>query len=228
MKTYVADPKIARKWYLKKRKTYKTYKIGMAVMWGALCLIFILDLSFLLRAEGIEQLGEILLLCIGADILPGIAAVLGYVLIKAGGLEFLMRRPSEKCIFDKESFTLEYIPEPGSQEREPRNYNLIRHRILYRDIQSVDYEEELGRITIHGTHTILKYYQTKDSKKYADTQTTTLPFSVFCRYPDFDELKDELMALEQANLPGLLPPEHPLHIKNARIQGLPSAPSCLR
>ncbi len=52
MKTYVADPKIARKWYLKKRKTYKTYKIGMAVMWGALCLIFILDLSFLLRAEG--------------------------------------------------------------------------------------------------------------------------------------------------------------------------------
>ena len=92
MKTYVADPKIARKWYLKKRKTYKTYKIGMAVMWGALCLIFILDLSFLLRAEGIEQLGEILLLCIGADILPGIAAVLGYVLIKAGGLEFLMRR----------------------------------------------------------------------------------------------------------------------------------------
>ena len=201
MKTYVADPKIARKWYLKKRKTYKTYKIGMAVMWGALCLIFILDLSFLLRAEGIEQLGEILLLCIGADILPGIAAVLGYVLIKAGGLEFLMRRPSEKCIFDKESFTLEYIPEPESQEREPRNYNLIRHRILYRDIQSVDYEEELGRITIHGMHTILKYYQTKDSKKYADTQTTTLPFSVFCRYPDFDELKDELMALGQANLP---------------------------
>ena len=96
MKTYVADPKIARKWYLKKRKTYKTYKIGMAVMWGALCLIFILDLSFLLRAEGIEQLGEILLLCIGADILP---------------------------------------------------------------------------------------------------------FSVFCRYPDFDELKDELMALGQANFP---------------------------
>ena len=155
MKTYVADPKIARKWYLKKRKTYKTYWIGMAVMWGALCLIFILDLSFLLRAEGIEQLGEILLLCIGADILPGIAAVLGYVLIKAGGLEFLMRRPSEKCIFDKESFTLEYIPEPGSREREPRNYNLIRHRILYRDIQSVDYEEELGRITIHGMHTIV-------------------------------------------------------------------------
>ena len=28
-----------------------------------------------------------------------------------------------------------------------------------------------------------------------------LPFSVFCRYPDFDELKDELMALGQANLP---------------------------
>ena len=50
-------------------------------------------------------------------------------------------------------------------------------------------------------HTILKYYQTKDLKKYADTQTTTLPFSVFCRYPDFDELKDELMALGQANLP---------------------------
>ena len=201
MKTYVADPKIARKWYLKKRKAYKTYWIGMVMMWGALCLILLLDLSFLLRADGIEQPVEVLLLCACADILPGIAAVLGYVFIKAGGLEFLMRRPSEKCIFDEESFTLEYIPEPGSQEREPRNYYLIRHRILYQDIRSVDYEEELGRITIHGTHTILKYYQTKDLKKYADPQTTTLPFSVFCRYPDFDELKDELMALGQANFP---------------------------
>ena len=201
MKTYVADPKIARKWYLKKRKAYKTYWIGMVMMWGALCLILLLDLSFLLRADGIEQLVEVLLLCACADILPGIAAVLGYAFIKAGGLEFLMRRPSEKCIFDEESFTLEYIPEPGSQEREPRNYYLIRHRILYQDIRSVDYEEELGRITIHGTHTILKYYQTKDSKKYADTQTITLPFSIFCRYPDFDELKDRLMGLVQNDFP---------------------------
>lgn len=138
-----------------------------------------------------------LLLCAGADILPGITAVLGYAFIKAGGLEFLMRRPSEKCIFDEESFTLEYVPEPGSQECEPENYNLIRHRILYRDIRGVDYEEELGRVTIHGTHTILKYYQTKASRKYADSQTTALPFSVFCRYPDFDELKNKLMALSQ-------------------------------
>ena len=64
LKTYVADPKIARKWYLKKRKAYKTYWIGMVMMWGALCLILLLDLSFLLRADGIEQLVEVLLLCL--------------------------------------------------------------------------------------------------------------------------------------------------------------------
>ena len=99
-------------------------------MWSALGFLLVLDLSFLLKAEGIEQPGEILLLCAAADILPGIAAALGYALIRAGGLEFLMRRPSEKCIFDEESFTLEYVPEPGSREREPKNYHLIRHRTL--------------------------------------------------------------------------------------------------
>ena len=186
-------------------------------MWSALGFLLVLDLSFLLKAEGIEQPGEILLLCAAADILPGIAAALGYALIRAGGLEFLIRHHTKKCIFDEESFTLEYVPAPGSREREPKNYHLIRHRILYWDIRNVDYEEELGRITIHGTHTILKYYQTKDSGPCADSQTTSLPFSVFCRYPDFDGLKDRLMGLSPT--PSSSTGFFPAFAVSARISG---------
>ncbi len=191
MKEYVADQGYAKRLQKQRRKRYKAYRIARVILLVFLCAILLSNIYMLTKAENASQIPEILLLCLGLDLLLGIGAAISYAAIQGCGREFLMTRKAERCIFQNDCFVLEYVPFKGSEEK----YNRIQHNFQYRNIRFIDCSDDY-RITLHGTQTITKFY-TENGKIFGDQIDTTIPLSVMDYYPEFDKIKDNLIHLAQ-------------------------------
>ncbi len=185
MQEFTASVKNEKKLYRKVRKKYRRWvvgNIGVMICIGLMVAIF----ALIINKSGAEFTLDILVVGIGVCFIPLLIALFCRALAVSGGREVLLNRLADKVVLTEKYLFMEYVP----HARETVEFDYVRYRMKYEDIEMLEYQEEKGRLKIAGYYQILRYRQIKFGEtpdNFVVENVTNRPFYLYAHYDSFDE-----------------------------------------
>lgn len=184
MQEFAADRRREKQLYRRIRKKYKRWIYGNIGMLVCILMIVLIFLWISARVGGFTP--EVFVVGAGVSFFPFLFGCICRAWAGSGGREVLLNRISDKVVLAADYMAMEYIP----HARETAEFGYISYKIYYADIETLEYQEDKGRLKISGSYTITRYRQAAQGEMPGNVQkenVTDRPFYLYEHYNGIEE-----------------------------------------